>query len=97
MEPLALSSADAATEAGAIMSAPRLPFSGRPCKRGHQSGRYASGHCIACHVENRRTGEYRRKNRERGNARYLARVCDVTRSDYDPRRAARLVAKRQKG
>jgi hypothetical protein len=33
---------------------------------------------------------------ERGNADYLTVVTDTTRPSYDPRRAARLIAKRQR-
>jgi hypothetical protein len=71
------------------MSAPLRPFNGRPCRRGHRSERYASGVCIACRREDSDTEEHRRKSRENGNSRYLAKVMAIS-----PERAARLIANR---
>jgi hypothetical protein len=74
------------------VSAPLIPYNGRPCRRGHRAERYASGVCIACRREDSDTEEHRRKSRENGNSRYLAKVMAIS-----PERAARLILRRSLG
>lgn len=47
-----------------------------PCRKGHVEGRYATGHCKACHRVNVRTSRERTNPNER---RYVARFrrCEV--------------------